>query len=145
MLLLSTLALGGCMSGCDTLYDETLDGPYRLHAIDTRETMAILWEIPGGGLVGDGLPGPTVFAAGQDEKYLVAGVHPQFCKPFEEGCTRHGMNRQVTEYWYVVRQPDERERLPYAGIKGPFDARAFAAEKQRLGLPDFTIRFPDLE
>jgi hypothetical protein len=141
------LMLSACfpLAASDVIHNEMLTGPYRLHAIDTMESMAILWEIPRGGLVGDGLPGPTVFQAGFDERYLVAAVHPQYCGPFDTGCTRHGMNREVTEYWYVIRSPDESERLPYDGIKGPFTAQQFAAEKARLRLPGFNVRFEELE
>ena len=133
------------LPGSDVLYDETLVGPYRLVAIDDMRFMSIVWEIPGGGMVGDGLPGPTVFAAGFDHRYLVAAVHPPVCKPFEPNCHDAGMRRDVTEFWYVIRQPDEREHLPYKGIKGPFDEATFDAEKRRLGLPEFTIRFSELE
>jgi hypothetical protein len=147
-LLISGLALAACL-GCipfaGSVYDEQLDGPFRLIAIDSMEDMAIFWTIPEGGFVGDGLPGPTVLAAGHDARFLVAAVHPEYCKPFDEGCKRHGSNPHVTEYWYVIRQPDERERLPYAGIKGPFSQAAFAAEKRRLGLPEFSVHFRELE
>ncbi len=105
----------------------------------------MVWDIPGGGLVGDGLPGPTVFAAGYDARYLVAAVHPEYCKPGENGCTKFGMNPLVTQYWYVTRQSDERQKLPYKGINGPFGAEQFASEKHRLHLPEFSIRFRELE
>ncbi|MGZ8998467.1 MAG: hypothetical protein ACXW2T_06385 [Allosphingosinicella sp.] len=141
-----TPALGACsLLANDLIHDEKLVGPYRLTAIDTMETLSILWEIPGGGLVGDGLPGPTVFAAGYDQYYLAAAVHPQYCPPFAENCSGHGMNRELAEYYYVVRSADERERIPYDGIKGPFTASQFEAAKIRLGLPDFSRRFPELE
>jgi hypothetical protein len=140
---LMALAVSACLF--DTIHDEQLVGPYRLHAIDTMETMAILWEIPGGGLVGDGLPGPTVFAAGHNDRFLVAAVHPPVCPDIGPDCSDFAMRRAVTEYWYVIRSPDERERIPYDGIRGPFSARQFAAEKARLALPEFSIRFTELE
>jgi hypothetical protein len=142
--LAALLALGGCFRS-DTVHDETLVGPYRLHAIDTMETMAILWEVPEGGLAGDGLPGPTVFAAGHNDRYLVAAVHPPVCRDLNPECSDFGMRRDVTEYWYVIRAPSERERIPYNGIKGPLRADQFAAEKARLGLPDFSTRFAELQ
>jgi hypothetical protein len=140
ILLLGALLAGGCDS-----YQRTLDGPYKLSAIDTMESMSIVWDAGDGTLVGDGLPGPTVFAAGYDAKYLVAAIHPQLCKPFQQNCAAQGPDRSKTEYWYVVRTTDERDHLPYAGIKGPFDAAAFAEAKKRLGLPDLSIRYPELE
>ncbi|MBV9882483.1 MAG: hypothetical protein JO276_05695 [Sphingomonadaceae bacterium] len=141
--LAALLVLAGCVF--DTLYDRTLVGPYRLLAIDEMESMSIVWDIPGGGEVGDGLPGPTVFAAGYDDRFVVAAVHPELCPPFAKGCTGHGMNRSVTQYWYVIRQPDEWQHHPARGIRGPFTQAQFDAEKGRLHLPEFGIRFPELE
>ena len=137
-------------SGCafaifDMVHDEALDGPYRVRAIDTDDTMSIVWEASYGVTVGDGLPDPTVFAFGQDSRYLVAAVHPQFCAPAQANCSKFGSNRAITQYWYVVRTADEVTKLPYDGIKGLFDAARFDAEKRRLGLPEFTRRFPNLE
>ncbi len=137
-------ALTGCFA-FDTVDDQTLVGPYRLQAIDDMESMAIVWDIPGGGTVGDGLPGPTVFAAGYDNRFLVAAVHPQLCPPIHASCPAYGINRDVTQYWFVARSPDERERLPYGGIKGPFTEDQYAWLKRRLNLPMFSVRFRELE
>ena len=138
-------ALAGCWPFHGFAYDEHLVGPYRLNAIDTMDQMAIVWEIPGGGLVGDGLPGPTVFAAGFDSRVLVAAVHPPVCPEPGEECVHPGIRRDVTEFWVVIRQPDEAEHLPYSGIRGSFTADRFEALKRRHGLPDFSVRFPELE
>lgn len=118
------------------VYDEILDGPYRLTATDVDEDMSICWSIPDGGCVGDGLPGPTVFAAGYNKSYLVAAMHP---RKFPDA-----PDRSVTQYYYVVRSPDEAQKLPYGGIKGPFDEAAYNAEKTRLHLPEFTRVFENL-
>ncbi len=144
---LAAIAAALLTSGCiwDGLYDETLVGPYRLVAVDDMASMSIMWEIPGGGRVGDGLPGPTVFAAGFDDRYLVAAVHPPVCKPLQADCHDFGMRRDVTEYWYVIRQPDEREHLPYKGIRGPFEKAHFQIVKRALNLPEFRVRFSELE
>lgn len=135
------LLLGGCTPFADAVYEESLDGPYRLLAIDDMTEMMVVWEIPGGGMVGDGLPGPGVFRFGQDERYLVAAVHPLFCRPVDGHCARTGVDPTRTEYWYVVRRKDEADRLPYDGIKGPFTQAEFAAEARRRALPPFTRSF----
>ena len=144
--MVALLALTGCFA-FDTVYDRTLVGPYRLLAIDDMESMSIVWDIPDGGgdTVGDGLPGPTVFAAGYDDRFVVAAVHPPLCARFANGCSEHGMNRSATEYWYVIRQADEQQHHPRRGIRGPFTEARFEAEKVRLHLPEFSIRFPELE
>ena len=119
------------------VYDKELVGPYHLNAIDVDDDMAICWSTPSGDCVGDGLPGPTVFAAGYDDKYVVAAVHPRnFPDPSD---------RAVTRYYYVIRSPDENRTLPYAGIKGPFDEATFNAKKARLHLPQFSKVFDDLK
>lgn len=128
--------IAGCTPFSRVVHDETLDGPYRLTAADVDEDMSICWSIPNGGCVEDGLPGPTVFAAGYNEKYLVAAVHPRKF-PDEP-------NRAVTQYFYVIRSSDEARKLPYSGIRGPFDEAAYNAKKARLHLPEFTRTFENL-
>ncbi|MCW0196734.1 hypothetical protein [Sphingopyxis sp.] len=128
--------IAGCTPFSGMVHDETLVGPYRLAAADVDEDMSICWSGPGGVCVGDGLPGPTVFAAGYNEKYLVAAVHPRKF-PDEP-------DRVITQYFYVVRSSDEARKLPYGGIKGPFDEAAYNAEKARLRLPEFTRTFENL-
>ena len=130
------LLLAGCTPFSGMVHDEALDGPYRLSAIDTDEDMSMCWSTPDGACIGDGLPGPTVFAAGYDKHYLVAAVHPQRSSAPPD--------RSVTHYYYVIRAPDEAQRLPYSGIKGPFDQATYTAEKARLHLPEFTRVFENL-
>ena len=130
------LLIAGCTLFWSIGQDETLDGPYRLSTIDVDEDMSICWSGPDGICIGDGLPGPTVFAAGYNKDYLVAAVHPtKFPGP---------MDRSITQYYYVTRSPDEAQKLPYSGIKGPFDQATYNREKARLHLPEFTRVFENL-
>lgn len=131
------LLVAACVPFSGFVHDEVLVGPYRLNAVDIYEDMAICWASPEGGCVGDGLPGPTVFAAGFDENYLVAAVHP----------SKFGraLDKTVTHYYYVVRSPDEAQKLPHSGIKGPFNEASFKLEKARLHLPEFTRTFDNLQ
>lgn len=130
------LLLAACVPFSGFVHDEVLVGPYRLNAVDTDEDMAICWATPEADCVGDGLPGPTVFAAGFDENYLVAAVHPSV--------SGQALDKTVTHYYYVVRAPDEAQKLPYSGINGPFDEASFKLEKARLHLPEFTRTFDNL-
>jgi len=128
--------MAGCTPFSNFVHDEILIGPYRLVAVDGEEDMALCWSISDGSCLGDGLPGPTVFAAGYDSRYLVAAVHPS---EFPQA-----PDRSITHYYYVIRSSDENQRLPYSGIKGPFNEAAYNAEKTRLRLPEFTRVFDNL-
>jgi hypothetical protein len=124
------------LSGCGFIHDERLVGRYRLVAVDDRADMSLCWSLDSGDCVGDGLPGPTVFAAGFDDKYIVAAVHP------------HLSQRGITQFFYVARDPANENKdsgLPYRGIKGPFSQVEYAAESTRLRLPPFTRIFDDLK
>ena len=132
-------ALGGSalLSACGFVYDERLAGPYRLVATDVREQMMVCVDIGGGDCVGDGLPGPTIFAAGADARYLVMARHPS---------TDIGRpDRSVTEYYYVVRGPDEPPRDLRAHVVGPLSRAEFEQARGTLRLPPFTRIFDDLK
>ncbi len=137
MLRITSLICFLLLSGCGFVQDEVLVGRYRLVAVDIDEDMSLCWSLEDGNCVGDGLPGPTLFAAGFDDKYVVAAVHP---RPKFETPT----NRDVTQFFYVVRG-NESNAFPNHEIKGPFDEAAFEAEKARLGLPTFPRVFRGLK
>jgi len=122
------LFLSGC--GFGFVHDETLVGRYKLVAVDTDEQMSLCWSLDSGNCVGDGLPGPTVFAAGFDDKYVVAAVHP------------HESNRSITQYFYVIRdkrnEDSDDSGLSHSRIRGPFSPKDYEIEKARLKLPEFT-------
>src|SRR5262249_39333811 len=120
------------------VYDKKLVGPYRLVAVDIDEQMMLCWSLPGGDCVGDNLPGPMIFAAGFDDRYVVVAQHP-----WSQGSTEPP-NIKVTRFYYVVR--DHKAEVgkfgpPPENIKGPFDQNGFEAEKVRLKLPDFSWRY----
>ena len=123
------------------VHDEHLAGPYRLVATDSDEQMSLCRSAPNGGgdCFGDGLPGQTIFAAGADERYIVVGRHPH---DFITGNSPPGA---TTEFYYVIRTPDEAERGPYGHVRGPFTEQQFENEKRRLNLPEFTRVFGHLK
>tara|TARA_R110000868_G_scaffold193397_1_gene438304 strand:+ start:967 stop:1383 length:417 start_codon:yes stop_codon:yes gene_type:complete len=117
-------------------HDETLVGRYKLVATDTTEEMSLCWALDSGDCLGDGLPGPTVFAAGFDNKYIVTAIHPM------------KSGKATTQFFYIVRDPANENLdggLPYKGIKGPFDEYQYKREKAQLLLPEFTRVFDDLK
>lgn len=139
LLTLGVPLLVACSPFSGFVHDEVLDGPYRLVAVDVDEDMGVCLtsDIAAGNCVGDGLPGATVFAAGADANYVVVARHPRkWPSP---------PDRDVTEYYYVERTPDEAKRgVPAENVKGPFSARQFEQERRRLGLPEFSRVFDQL-
>ena len=88
--------------------------------------------------MGDGLPEATIVQAGVNAKYVVVARHP-----------RHRWTepavRSVTEYYYVVRSPDEAYPRARLTVVGPMDKLQYDRESQRLGLPEFTKVFDHLK
>ncbi|RYY87319.1 MAG: hypothetical protein EOO15_12245 [Chitinophagaceae bacterium] len=122
------------------VHDEPLGGPWRLIAVDAREDMMICRSVDEseGDCAGDMLGGPTIFAAGIDEKYVVYARHPQKWPAPPD--------RAVSEYYYVIRSPMEGHPAGLNGgkVQGPFDEVQFGAESKRLGLPPLSRVFEDL-
>lgn len=132
--------LVSCVPFSGFVHDEVLDGPYRLVAVDTEEDMIVCLTFRGdtNSCIGDGLPEPAVFAAGANARHVVIARHPR--------ASLSRPDRAITEYYYVVRTPDEGERgLPAKNVKGPFDRQSFEEEKRKLNLPNFSRVFKDLK
>ena len=136
----SALALAACLPFASPVHDEALVGPYRLFAADADEQMSICRSVPGSDdCFGDGLPGPTIFAAGGDDRYLVAARHPYGA--FDD----QSMNRGVTEYYYIERLPgDGGAGTANDRTIGPLTGRQFLHARAKLGLPPFTRLFDEL-
>jgi hypothetical protein len=134
----ASLAFLLCVAGCGFVTDEILDGPYRLVAVDVREDMALCRSIgTRGDCSGDGLPGPTVFEAGANSQYIVLGRHPSR--------RNEASDRSVTEFYYILRQGDERNAPKSVSVIGPFNELEYQQEKRRLRLPEFSKIFADLK
>jgi hypothetical protein len=139
MFVLVLLSLVACSPFSGFVHDETLERPYRLVAVDADEDMG-LCRSPEGvtDCFGDGLPGPTVFAAGADARYVVIARHPrEWPAP---------PDRSVSEFYYLIRTPDEAARgLPQQNVRGPFTEAQFGEHKRRLRLPEFSTVFDHLK
>lgn len=134
---LSTILLAACPGGFGFVHDQKLAGPYRLVAVDDREDMVVCRGMESGSCAGDGLPGPTVFAAGADRRYLVIARHPTtFPEP---------MDKAHTEYFYAERSANEGDQRSRPVVHGPFDKAQFELEVRRLSLPEFSVVFEDLK
>jgi hypothetical protein len=85
-----------------------------------------------------GLVGPTVFAVGADDRYIVVKQHPA-----TDGFGHY--DQSVTKYFYIERttSPDFRERQ--SRVTGPLSEREFQQRAAKLQLPSFQKIFRDLQ
>ena len=142
LITLATFALAGCSLPA---VDEHVAGPYRLIATD-ESSLTTLDICNDDVCAGDGLPDPTVFAAGADAKYVVFAQHPA-SKPRGSGVDAVGSadDRSVTNYYYIIRVPDEARGIRKSNLIGPMDKKAFDEAKARMRLPGFSITLDDLK
>lgn len=110
----------------------TTDG-YRLIAIDARSQMSLIAEESGLGLVG-----PTVFAVGEDGRYIVLKQHPA------SDLAATTFDRATTHYYLVEKRAGTAEEKR-AGVRGPMTKEEYEQLAQKLSLPPFAKSFPDLE
>jgi hypothetical protein len=80
----------------------------------------------------------TIFQAGVNARYVVVARHP-----LHRWTEVH--DRSVTEYYYVVRSPNEADPRTQLTVVGPMDKLQYDRENQRLGLPQFTKVFDHLK
>jgi hypothetical protein len=118
-------------AACNRRYKE-IDHPFYLMFIEDPREVALFRcpQEPGIGCAIDGLPGPYVFAAGADERFVVVAQRPD------------ADVSGPTTYYYFARAPQETSgwgKNPER-IVGPLDEHAFAAAKAKLHLPEFTVR-----
>ena len=135
--ILGCLWLTACLG---FVYDETLDGPFRIVAVDTYEDMALCRTVNhNSDCIGDGLAGgPTIFMVGWDANYIVAARHPR-------SRSENHANRSITEFYYIVRAASDVDALKSVKQVGPLNHEELAANKVRLNLPEFTRVFKSLK
>lgn len=118
------------VAGCGApVYDEKVDGPYRLFSADNPDAISLCRSFEGGGGCA-GLVGPTVIAIGYNATYLVAAR-----LPFEDRAPFDGQPdkpEQPIQYFYVVRAP---QAAISDRVNGPLDEATYFAERDRLNLP----------
>ena len=128
--ILLALAVVAVLSGCGFVHDEHLVGPYYLTAVDTTEQMSLGYAVEGESRVGR--IDETVFAAGWNDRYIVAKQHPK-------------NDRRVTNYFFLDMTRDSKYADPSASVTGPMTEAEFRAKKAELGLPDFRRTLRSLE
>jgi len=109
---------------------------YVVMEVDTPGQMNLAFDNRGG--ISLGLVGPTVFAVGADDRYIVVKQHPA-----TDGFGHY--DASVTNYFYVERtnSPDFRERR--RRVIGPLSEQEFHGHAAALKLPSFQKVFRDLQ
>jgi hypothetical protein len=85
-----------------------------------------------------GLVGPTVYAIGANERYLVLKQHPA-------KAPSGAFDRSITNFYIVERTASSNLEDRQKGVRGPFTQEAFEKLAASLSLPKFTKSFPELE
>jgi hypothetical protein len=124
-------------TGCDALSPDTYwsSDDYELVAIDTKGQMMLAVDLHNGGSIG--IVGPTVFALGADDHYIIVKQHPA-------RDSFGNFDRNVTQYFIVTRMSgtaDEKEKA----VRGPLSKDEFDRLAVSKSLPRFTKTFRDLE
>ena len=129
--LLTILSLLGLLliAGCGSAHDELITGSYRLVAVDLDEQMSISYDLGDGSAVGR--IGPTVFAYGFDERFIVAKQHPN-------------NDRSTTSYFFLEIAKDSKYAEPSDSVTGPLTLAEFEEATQGLGLPGFSRSIEEL-
>ena len=104
--------------------------------VDTPGQMNLAFDARDG--ISLGLVGPTVFAVGADDRYIVVKQHPA-----TDGFGHY--NQSVTNYFYIERtvSPDFRERQ--RRVIGPLSEQEFHERAATLKVPSFQKIFRDLQ
>ena len=99
--------------------------------------MSLSFDTQDGGA--QGIVGPTVFAVGQNEKYIVVKQHPakdEFASSFD---------RNVTNFFVVERVSSLNLSDPTVGLHGPMNEGEYKQFEANHKLPPFEKVFTDLE
>ena len=123
---------------CDRMWPDVYWRSERYVAmeVDTPGQMNLAFDNRGG--ISLGLVGPTVFAVGADDRYIVVKQHPA-----KDGFGHY--DASVTNYFYIERtdSPDFRERQ--RRVVGPLSEQDFHERAAALKLPSFQKVFRDLQ
>ena len=133
----SLIVLSSELVSCDALSPDTYwsSDDYELVAIDVKGQMMLAVDLHNGGSIG--IVGPTVFALGADDQYIVVKQHP---------AKDHfgNFDKNVTNY-YVVTRIAGSEQAKEKGVKGPLSKEEFDRLSTSMIFPHFSKTFADLE
>jgi hypothetical protein len=131
------MSMAALLTSCDALSPDTYwhSGDYELIAVDVKGQMTLSIDLHNGGAIG--IVGPTVFALGADDRYIVVKQHPA-----KDGFGH--FDRGVTNYFVVTRVAGSEADQEKA-VRGPLSADEFNRLLASAYLPPFTKTFPDLD
>jgi hypothetical protein len=138
---LKYLVIGIFMTGCDGIYVEHLVGNYYLTKMDYDDKeLDLSYNLGNGSYIG--VVPPALFAAGYDDEYIIAKLHPR------NGLYGDGaINKKVT-YYYIVPLKYKVHHSPDENRIGPLSEEEFPAKRKELKMSDsltFTKTFKKLE
>jgi hypothetical protein len=121
------LVISAILAGCSkwSVDTEWRSGEFILIAIDAKSQMTLIHEGSSVTLVG-----PTIFAIGADDRYIVLKQHPAK----DSGSLQY--DRSVTNYYIVEGNKT---------VRGPLNKIAFDQLVVSLALPPFSKVFQELE
>jgi hypothetical protein len=111
--------------------DVDLGGPYRLYAPDYEDQLVILYDRGDGLLVGR--IGDVVVDVGWNDAYVVATRRP----PDQPG-------GELSYYYIDIAKETGGGDGGDGTVVGPLTQREFEEAKAALGLPEFTLHYPQL-
>ncbi len=131
------IAAVSILTGCDALSPDTYwsSGDYELVAIDTKGQKMLAVDLHNGGSIG--IVGPTVFALGADDHYIVIKQHPS-----KDG---FGNFDQTVTHYFIVTQISGTAEEKEKEVRGPLSKIEFDRLAVSNSLPRFTKTFGDLE
>ena len=123
---------------CDRLWPDACWRSERYVAVEVDDPgqMNLAFDMRSGSTIT--LVGPTVFAIGADQHYIVVKQHPA-----TDGFGHY--NREVTNYSIVERTSSSDVRERQRGILGPLSEQDFRSRVATLKLPTFQKVFRDLQ
>jgi hypothetical protein len=131
------MSMAALLTSCDALSPDTYwhSGNYELIAVDVKGQMTLSIDLHNGGAIG--IVGPTVFALGADDRYIVVKQHPA------KDHFGH-FDRGVTNYFIATRVAASEAEQEKA-VQGPLSQAEFNRLQAADRLPPFTKIFSDLE
>ena len=123
---------------CDRLWPDVYWRSERYVAIeiDSPEQMSLSFDTGNGST--SGLVGPTVFAVGANDRYIVVKQHPA------KDALSAG-DRSRTNYFYIERTDSSDLRERQRRVTGPLSEREFQERAAALKLPSFQRVFHDVQ
>lgn len=136
-IVIAVLIVLGTLVACQDLSTKHVTGEYYLVVIDVKDDMHLSYSLDkSGGSVG--VVGPTVFAIGYDDSFIIAKQHPRM---------EFKTDKSVTNY-YIVPLKFKVHKSPDENRIGPLTKTEFEAKRKELRVSDnlkFTKVFKDLE